>query len=61
MATQEQLKYLQRKCQYLRYTENSNVPFVEKFSGSLEMFSPYCHTTKAGGVRASKLLASYIG
>lgn len=47
MATQEQLKYLQRQCQYLRYTEKSSLPFVEKFSGSLEMFSPVCHNTKA--------------
>ncbi|CBJ28048.1 hypothetical protein Esi_0089_0116 [Ectocarpus siliculosus] len=46
MATQEQLKYLCRQCQYLRYTGQSSVPFVEKFSGSLEMFSPPCHTTK---------------
>lgn len=62
MATQEQLKYLMRQCQYLRYTEKSNLPFVEKFSGSLEMFSPECHNTKASekeecsvrGVRASE-------
>lgn len=47
MATQEQLKYLQRQCQYLRYTDKSTLPFVEKFSGSLEQFSPACHTTKA--------------
>ncbi|CAN0383966.1 unnamed protein product [Ectocarpus sp. 12 AP-2014] len=46
MATQEQLKYLCRQCQYLRYTDQSSVPFVEKFSGSLEMFSPPCHATK---------------
>ncbi|CAM9164229.1 unnamed protein product [Scytosiphon promiscuus] len=46
MATQGQLKYLQRQCQYLRYTEKSSLPFVEKFSGSLEMFSPMCHNTK---------------
>eukprot|EP00752_Nemacystus_decipiens_P001812 g1750.t1 len=46
MATQEQLKYLQRQCQYLRYTDQSSLPFVEKFSGSLEQFSPVCHTTK---------------
>eukprot|EP00903_Cladosiphon_okamuranus_P005409 g5397.t1 len=46
MATQEQLKYLQRQCKYLRYTDKSSLAFVEKFSGSLEMFSPACHTTK---------------
>lgn len=50
MATREQLQYLDRKCRYLRYTEESNFPFVEKFSGSLEMFSPNCQSTKVGGV-----------
>ena len=50
MATQEQLKYLQRQCQYLKYTDKSALPFVEKFSGSLEQFSPACHTTKASVV-----------
>lgn len=56
IATQEQLKYLQRQCQYLRYTGLSSIPFVEKYSGSLEMFSPPCHNTKVSfGPRESSL------
>ena len=47
LATREQLRYLERKCRYLRYTDKSALGFVEKFSGSIEMFSSGCQTTKA--------------
>ena len=47
MATQGQLKSLQQKCKYLKYDEGSNIRFVERLSGSLEMYSAPCKVTKA--------------